>query len=72
MKDLKACPFCGSKAMTYVDYDQCGGGELLMSAYVQCSDCGIYKRVKFDASNKQFSDFTNAFDRVINLWNQRV
>lgn len=72
MTNLKLCPFCGGEAKTFVDFDHCGGGELVMSAYVQCSVCGIYQRAKFDALNNQFSDFTDAFGRVTNLWNQRV
>ena len=72
MEKLKPCPFCGGEAKTIVDYNQCGGNELIMSAYVQCSVCGIYQRVKFDAYQKEFSDFINVFERAISLWNQRT
>ena len=71
MYELKPCPFCGSEAKTIVDYDTVGGGVFLLSAYVECTGCGVSKRVKFDASRKQFSDYINAFDKAINLWNHR-
>ena len=72
MDKLKPCPFCGGEAKTIVDYDTVGSGKFLMSAFVECTVCGIYQRIRFDASKKQFSDFTDAFDRAISLWNQRV
>jgi len=72
MNNLKPCPFCGGEAKTIADYDSVGANEFLMSAYIQCADCGVYKRVKFNASSKQFSDYIYAFDQVINLWNQRT
>ena len=72
MAELKPCPFCGGEAKTIVDYDTCSSDKLLMSAYVQCSVCGIYQRIKFDASHKRFEDFTDAFERAISLWNQRI
>lgn len=77
MDKLKPCPFCGGVSKGVVDYDQCGEGKLLMSAYVICSACGVYHsfyctRVRFDASGKNFSDFTDAFENVVNLWNKRT
>lgn len=72
MDELKACPFCGGEAKTSVNYNECGGGKLLLSAYVECSICGIYKRERFDASNMHFSDFIDVFEKVIGRWNQRV
>lgn len=72
MEKLKPCPFCGGDAKTIVDYDTVSRDKVLMSAYVQCTVCGIYQRIKFDATRRQFSDFTDAFDRAISLWNQRA
>ena len=71
MADLKPCPFCGGEAKTVVGYDTVGGGEFKLSAYVQCTVCGIYQRIKFDAYQKQFSDYEDVFERAISLWNQR-
>ena len=70
--ELKPCPFCGNNAESIVDYDQCGGKTLMMSAYVRCTVCGVNRRVKFDAYEKPFSVFTDAFGKVIDAWNQRV
>lgn len=71
MEKLKPCPFCGGEAKTIVDYDGYGD-KLLLSAYAGCTVCKIYQRVRFEATNKSFSDFINAFEQAINLWNQRV
>ena len=67
MEKLKPCPFCGGEAKTIVDYDTVSSDKFLMSAYVQCTVRGIYQRIKFDASKKQFSNFTDAFDRAVSL-----
>ena len=70
-KALKPCPFCGGEAKTIVSYNECGGDKLILSAYVQCSTCGIYQQIKFDGMNKTFADYYDAFERAISLWNQR-
>lgn len=72
MDKLKPCPFCGGEAKTIVDYNKCSGNELILSAYVQCSTCGIYQKIQFDAMNKPFYEFEDAFTRAIFLWNQRT
>ena len=72
MEKLKPCPFCGGEAKTIVDCYTLGSGKILMSADVQCTVCGIYQRIRFDVSQRKFSDFTDAFDRVVSLWNQRI
>lgn len=68
---LKKCPFCGGDAVTKVDYTSCGGDQLVLSAYIICKDCGVSKRVKFNALDKPFEDFYTAFDQVKTLWNHR-
>ena len=72
MDDLKSCPFCGDKATTIVDYDKVGGDEFVVSAYVKCSKCGVYKRRSYNMKNASFADWKALFETVTNFWNERA
>lgn len=76
MTDLKLCPFCGSIPDCGVDFYESHGSEVKLAAVVQCTGCGIYKRVIFKATDPvthvPFYDFDNAFNEVINEWNRRA
>lgn len=72
MDDLKPCPFCGGEAITVVDYDKVGGNELfVVSAYVRCSKCDIYKRRSYNMKEASFADWKALFETVTNFWNER-
>ena len=70
---LLPCPFCGGEPKNFVQGDSWGGGDLKLSAYVQCTNCKVYKRVRFTCkeSLSGFETFTDAFYKVIQDWNQR-
>ena len=69
---LKSCPFCGSNPKTIVDYDQVGGDHFVISTYVRCPKCGVYKRRSTDMKDASFTDFENVFAQTIFEWNERV
>lgn len=69
---LKPCPFCGGEAHTEVMYDTVGGGELKLSAYILCYDCGTAKKVQFSAEKAPFEAFDIAFEQAAQKWNQRA
>lgn len=57
--ELKPCPFCGSKAETYIDFDYC-------YASVLCTKCDVYL---YDES----SDIPKVNElRAIQKWNRRT
>ena len=72
MNELKPCPFCGSDPKTIVDYDQVGGDHFVISTYVRCPKCGVYKRRSTDMKGASFTDFENVFAQTIFEWNNRV
>ena len=72
MDKMKPCPFCGGEAKSFVHLDSYASNEVLMSAYVKCSVCGVYQRLRFNATSMQFKDFIDAFNNAIGLWNQRA
>ena len=71
MEELKPCPFCGGEAVSIVDYDTIVSDKMLMSAYIKCTVCGVAQRVKFDATRKPFTAYTDVFERAVSLWNTR-
>lgn len=76
MQELKPCPFCGAMPQCGVDFYESFGGEVKLAATVECTGCGISKRVVFKATNPishvSFIDYKNAFDSVIKNWNRRT
>lgn len=72
MKKLKPCPFCGSDAKTFVDYDRVGSNNFDVSAYVKCSKCGVYKRRSYGMKDGSFDDWEALFETVTNFWNERA
>ena len=71
---LKPCPFCGGEPKSCVRVNSYGtydGNLLTLSAYIECTNCGISKRVKFDAHGKDFQTYTRAFENAISNWNDR-
>jgi hypothetical protein len=76
MEELKPCPFCGCMPKCGTEFYESHGAEVKLAAIVECTGCGIKKRVIFKASEAvtyvPFFDFDNAFSEVFNEWNRRV
>lgn len=76
MSELKPCPFCGSTPNCGVEFYESCGGEVKLSAVVECTGCGIRKREIFKATDNvtfiPFWDYKKAFSEVIKEWNTRV
>ena len=76
MNELEPCPFCGAIPQAGVDFYESNGTEIKLEAIVECTGCGIYKRVIFKATNNvihvPFSDYEEAFNKVIKEWNTRI
>lgn len=75
MNELKPCPFCGSIPQCGVEFYSTYGGEVKLSAVVECTGCGIRKRNIFKVTDSvsfiPFYDYDNAFAEVIKEWNKR-
>ena len=75
MTELKPCPFCGQRPVTGVDfYESCGGHSVKLQAVVTCTKCHVSRGVVFQATDINlipFSDYENAFNKAIELWNER-
>ena len=71
MEKLKPCPFCNGEATTEVDYDSVGMGDLVLSAYVKCTECHVGKRCSKNMSHATFEDYLNLFNVAIEAWNTR-
>lgn len=76
MNKLKPCPFCGAIPQSGVDFYGSRGTEIKLAAIVECTGCGICKRVIFKATNDvihiPFSDYEEAFNKVTKEWNTRI
>ena len=76
MEELKPCPFCGSMPKCGTEFYESHGVEVKLAAVVECTGCGIRKRVIFKASEPityvPFFDFDNAFSAVLDDWNRRT
>ena len=76
MAEIKTCPFCGATPQCGVSFYESHAAEVKLAAIVECTGCGIAKRVIFNASHPitliPFWDFNNAFDDVVTAWNKRV
>ena len=76
MKELKSCPFCGSIPNCGVEFYESRGGEVRLSAVVECTSCGVRKREIFKATDNvtfiPFWDYEKAFSEVIKAWNTRA
>ena len=76
MSELKSCPFCGSIPQCGVEYHSSCGTDVKLSAVIECTGCGIRKRVIFKATDYKlfvpFYDYDNAFAEVIKEWNKRA
>lgn len=63
---LKPCPFCGGKAVLFVEN----------GVQVMCLSCGvrtsIYTDAAFQKGLSQERIITDSVDRVIEEWNRRV
>lgn len=59
-EELKPCPFCGGKAIKYVNNGVC----------VKCVDCGISTITLCDIPSCKVNN--GAIERVIELWNRRA
>lgn len=69
---MKKCPFCGGEPETIVDYDRVGGDEFVLSAYVKCSKCSVYKRRVSNMKDAPFTAYEVLFNSVIADWNKRA
>ena len=76
MTELKPCPFCGAMPQVGVDFYESRGSEIKLAPTVECTGCGTRKREIFTATNSMhyipFSDYEDAFDKVVEQWNRRV
>ena len=76
MSELKSCPFCGCMPQCGVEFYESCGAEVELAAVVECTGCGVKKRVIFKASEPisyvPFFDFDNAFSEVLSEWNRRA
>lgn len=76
MSELKPCPFCGCTPRCGVEFYSSSGGEVKLSAVVECTECGTRKRNVFKATDNilliPFYDYDNAFEKVIKEWNKRA
>ncbi len=74
-RKVLACPFCGEQPECGVDFFESRGSEVFLIATVQCK-CGTNKSKVFQASKPThlvpFSDYEEAFEKAIELWNRRV
>lgn len=63
---LKPCPFCGGKAVLFVEH----------GVQVMCVSCGVRASLKIDKifqkGISQERIATDSIDRVIEEWNRRV
>lgn len=59
-EELKPCPFCGGKAVKYVNNGVC----------VKCVDCGISTIILCDM--QRIKSDKGAIERVIEMWNRRA
>ena len=59
-EELKPCPFCGGKAIKYVNSGVC----------VKCVDCGVSTITLCDTKGNK-SD-KGAIENVIEMWNRRA
>lgn len=59
-EELKPCPFCGGKAVKYVNNGVC----------VKCVDCGISTITLCDMQRIESDKGT--IERVIEMWNRRT
>ena len=72
MEDLKRCPFCDGNAKSIIECDSLSGSSFMVSAYIECSECGIHKRVRRNMRNTTFMDWYLMFEEVEKEWNQRA
>ena len=76
MQELKPCPFCGAMPQCGVGFYESAGSEVSLAATVECTRCGISKRIIFKATHPisyvPFADYEDAFDKVVKEWNRRT
>lgn len=74
---LKFCPFCGGNGdvESGVEFYQSCGSEVQLKAVVRCKKCNCTRSAWIKATEDfkmvPFERYTEAFDRAIEMWNQR-
>lgn len=72
MTELKPCPFCGSKAITQVNFRYHDLIKTELEVKVRCSKCSTDKSKIINICGKSFDEFESYFKAVIEAWNRRV
>ena len=68
--ELKNCPFCGSEATFYLEYERNGYPCYL---YIECNGCGCSSCGITEALYPEDGEgMQNAQNKLINIWNRRV
>lgn len=62
MIGLKPCPFCGGKAVLFVN----GGAKVI------CDNCRVQTDVYIDIRTSMCATGDSAIERAVNAWNRRT
>ncbi len=74
---LKVCPFCGvnGDVQSGVEFYKYCGSEVQLRAVVRCKKCNCTRSVWIKATEDfvlvPFERYTEAFDKVTEMWNKR-
>lgn len=77
MEELKACPFCGGKAVFCTELNKSSHTDVGYEFSIKCSRCGIKSPFRYGVSfhlneNGEIHPTTDKRDKAIAEWNRRV